>query len=165
MTKILAVIGVLLYAVAVASATKVFSKRLQGQQSSKPHIVFMMVDDWGWADVGYHRNTSSKEVVTPNIDSLVKEGLQLNQNYVYNWCSPTLEITFLTGRVPNYVNEVTTGETIYNPNDPVSGFDGIPGNMTGAGTRFYFFCHYLDNNDCRCDLGDAIAASKRIARF
>ena len=47
MTKILAVIGVLLYAVAVASATKVFSKRLQGQQSSKPHIVFMMVDDWG----------------------------------------------------------------------------------------------------------------------
>ena len=33
----------------------------------KPHIVFMMVDDWGWADVGYHRNDSSKEIVTPKL--------------------------------------------------------------------------------------------------
>src|SRR5271163_3844321 len=22
---------------------------------SKPHIIFIMVDDWGWANVGYHR--------------------------------------------------------------------------------------------------------------
>ena len=35
--------------------------------AAKPHLVFMLVDDWGWANVGYHRNETDKEVVTPNI--------------------------------------------------------------------------------------------------
>ena len=52
-----------------------------------PHIFFMMVDDWGWANVGYHLDNPSKEVITPKINSIVKEGLQLDQQYVYNWCS------------------------------------------------------------------------------
>jgi arylsulfatase I/J len=25
-------------------------------QQSKPNLVFMLVDDWGWANVGYHRD-------------------------------------------------------------------------------------------------------------
>jgi len=40
--------------------------------TAKPHHSFMLVDDWGWANVGYHRNTTDKEVVTPNMDDLVK---------------------------------------------------------------------------------------------
>ena len=28
--------------------------------------------EWGWANVGYHRNPPTNEVVTPNIDNLVK---------------------------------------------------------------------------------------------
>ena len=110
------------------------SAQVKPGQPAKPHIVFLMVDDWGWANVGYHRNSSSKEVVTPNIDNLVKEGLQLDQHYVFNWCSPTRS-AFLTGRVPIHVNDVTTSETVYNPKDPVSGFDGIPRNMTGIATK------------------------------
>ena len=39
---------------------------------TKPHIVFVLVDDWGWANVGYHRDPPTKEVVTPNIDGLLK---------------------------------------------------------------------------------------------
>ena len=38
----------------------------------------MMVDDWGWANVGYHRDPPTREVVTPNINSLVKDGLELD---------------------------------------------------------------------------------------
>ena len=102
--------------------------------TKKPHIVFMMVDDWGWADVGYHRETPTKEVVTPNIDNLVKEGLQLDHHYVFNWCSPSRS-ALLSGRLPIHVNDVDTSETCYNPNDPVSGFDGIPRNMTGIATK------------------------------
>ena len=49
-------------------------------QQSKPNLVFMLVDDWGWANVGYHRDPPTKEVVTPNIDGLVKEGLELDQH-------------------------------------------------------------------------------------
>ena len=102
--------------------------------AKKPHIVFLMVDDWGWANVGYHRNDNSKEIVTPNIDKLVKEGLQLDQHYVYKVCSPTRS-SFLSGRVPIHVHLGGTNKTVYNPKDPVSGFDGIPRSMTGIGTK------------------------------
>ena len=36
--------------------------------ADKPHILFMLVDDWGWANVGYHRDPPTKEVVTQNFD-------------------------------------------------------------------------------------------------
>ena len=94
----------------------------------KPHVVFMLVDDWGWANVGYHRDTPTKDISTPNIDSLVKEGLQLDQHYVYNWCSPSRS-AFLSGRLPIHVNDQSC-EICYNPDDPVSGYGGIPRNMT-----------------------------------
>ena len=106
----------------------------QSALAKKPHIVFLMVDDWGWADVGYHRNDSSNEIVTPNIDNLVKEGLQLDQHYVYKVCSPTRS-SFLSGRLPIHVHLGGTNKTVYNPKDPVSGFDGIPRNMTGIGIK------------------------------
>ena len=96
--------------------------------TKKPHIVFMMVDDWGWANVGYHRETPTRDISTPYIDSLVKEGLQLDQHYVYNWCSPSRS-AFLSGRLPIHVNDVSC-EVCYNPKDKVSGYGGIPLNMT-----------------------------------
>ena len=49
-------------------------------QQSKPNLVFMLLDDWSWANVGYHRDPPTKEVVNPNINGLVKEGLELNQH-------------------------------------------------------------------------------------
>ena len=101
--------------------------------TKKPHIVFMMVDDWGWADVGYHRETPTRDISTPNIDNLVKEGLQLDQHYVYNWCSPSRS-AFLSGRVPIHVNDVSC-EVCYNPKDKVSGYGGIPLNMTVIATK------------------------------
>ena len=95
------------------------SATVNAGQATKPHIVFMMVDDWGWANVGYHLNFSSKEVVTQNIDSLVGEGLQLDQHYAFNWCSPSRS-SFVPGKVPIHRG---MDETSYNPKDPVSGFD------------------------------------------
>ena len=88
----------------------------------------MLVDDWGWANVGYHRDTPTKDISTPNIDSLAKGGLQLDQHYVYNRCAPS-RCAFLTGRLPIHVNDVSC-EFCYNPDNPVSGFGGIPRNMT-----------------------------------
>ena len=98
--------------------------------TKQPHIVFMLVDDWGWANVGYHQNTSGDGSPSPNIDSLVKEGLQLDQHYVYNWCAPSRS-ALLSGRLPIHVNDAkNVSYSDYNPKDPVSGFDGIPRNMT-----------------------------------
>ena len=39
---------------------------------SRPHLVFLFCDNVGWANVGFHRATPTPEVVTPNIDELVR---------------------------------------------------------------------------------------------
>ena len=103
-------------------------------QQTKPNLVFMLVDDWGWANVGYHRDPPTKEVVTPNIDGLVKEGLELDQHYVYKFCSPSRSC-LMSGRLPIHVNDKNAEPNIHNPDDPVSGFAGIPRNMTGLATK------------------------------
>ena len=104
-------------------------------QQSKPNLVFMLVDDWGWANAGYHRNPPTKEVVTPNIDGLVEQGLELDQHYAYFFCSPS-RASLLSGRLPIHVDDYPeTRPDIYNPKDPVSGFAGIPRNMTGLATK------------------------------
>ena len=102
--------------------------------ASKPHLVFMLVDDWGWANAGYHRTTPTKEVVTPNIDNLVKNGLELDQHYAYKFCSPSRSC-LMSGRLPVHVNDLNLYPDFYNPNDPVSGFAGIPRNMTGLASK------------------------------
>ena len=40
------------------------------------------MDDWGWADVGYHR-PGFNETITPNIDALVEAGVNLDQHYAH----------------------------------------------------------------------------------
>ena len=37
-----------------------------------PHIVAILADDYGWANVGYH-NRANPEVVTPHVDALVAQ--------------------------------------------------------------------------------------------
>ena len=38
----------------------------------KPHLVYILADDLGWANVGWNRAVPTKEVATPNLDGLVK---------------------------------------------------------------------------------------------
>ena len=61
---------------------------------SRPNIVFMLADDMGWAQPGF--NGGNKKL-TPNIDALAAEGVQLTQFYAHSVCSPTRG-AFLTGR-------------------------------------------------------------------
>lgn len=61
----------------------------------RPNIVFILSDDQGWGDVGFH----GSEIRTPNIDQLAREGAQLDQFYVMPLCSPT-RAALLTGRYP-----------------------------------------------------------------
>lgn len=61
---------------------------------AQPHIFMVVVDDFGWADAGWHRGDGgglpvTKEVVTPTMDALVKEGIELNRHYVHMMCTPT----------------------------------------------------------------------------
>lgn len=61
----------------------------------KPNIVYIVSDDQGFADVGYH----GSDIRTPNIDELARTGTRLEQFYAQPFCTPT-RAALMTGRYP-----------------------------------------------------------------
>lgn len=61
----------------------------------RPHIIYIMADDLGWKDVGFH----GSDIQTPNIDKLAQGGVRLEQFYVQPMCTPT-RAALMTGRYP-----------------------------------------------------------------
>lgn len=59
----------------------------------KPHIIFILADDQGYRDVGYH----GSEIKTPTLDKLASEGVKLENYYVQPICTPSRS-QFMTGR-------------------------------------------------------------------
>ena len=63
--------------------------------AERPHILFILADDLGWGDVGFH----GSQIQTPALDALAASGARLEQFYVQPVCSPT-RAALLTGRYP-----------------------------------------------------------------
>lgn len=61
--------------------------------SPQPHIVFVLADDFGWFDVGFH----GSEIRTPNLDQLSAGGVRLENYYVQPLCTPSRN-QLMTGR-------------------------------------------------------------------
>ncbi|MDF1849550.1 MAG: arylsulfatase [Verrucomicrobiales bacterium] len=61
---------------------------------TRPHIIFVLSDDMGWAQPGFH---GSEKGLTPNLDTLAEEGLRLTAHYTHSVCAPTRG-AFLTGK-------------------------------------------------------------------
>ena len=71
--------------------------RPQQRGDGLPNIVFFLVDDLGWRDVGCY---GSGFYDTPHIDQLALEGVRFNQAYAAcHVCSPT-RASILTGKYP-----------------------------------------------------------------
>lgn len=61
----------------------------------KPNILFIVGDDMGYADVGFHR---CKDIPTPNLDRLAAGGVRFTNGYVSGpYCSPS-RAGLMTGR-------------------------------------------------------------------
>ena len=43
-------------------------------------------------------------MLTPHMDALLAEGVELDQHYAYRFCSPT-RAALMTGRLPIHVNQ------------------------------------------------------------
>jgi arylsulfatase B len=99
--------------------------------NTKPHIIVLLMDDFGYNNVGYHAKDqgNEEETVTPNIDQLASTGLILERHYTYAKCGPSRS-SLQSGRLPVHVSTINTAPESYNPNDPISGYSGIPRNMT-----------------------------------
>ncbi len=66
-----------------------------GASRRKPNIIVILADDLGYSDTGAF---GGKEIPTPNIDGMAREGVRFSNSYVTGpYCSPT-RAGFLTGR-------------------------------------------------------------------
>lgn len=64
------------------------------QRPQRPNIVFLLIDDLGYADCGFN---GGREIHTPQIDRLAASGAVLESHYVQPVCSPT-RAALMTGR-------------------------------------------------------------------
>jgi arylsulfatase A-like enzyme len=65
------------------------------------NVLFILADDYGWADVGCYGSTFYE---TPNLDRLAKEGMRFTDGYAASpICSPTRS-SIMTGKSPARTN-------------------------------------------------------------
>jgi len=62
-----------------------------------PNIIFILVDDWGYNDIG--SKSTYLKWTTPTIDRLASEGIKLENYFTHYSCIPSRG-AFLTGRYP-----------------------------------------------------------------
>jgi len=83
--------------------TQVAYSQVNGKIGSpeKPNILFVLVDDLGWADIGAF---GSEFYDTPNIDKLAEDGMMFTDAYAASpVCSPT-RASIMTGKNPARTN-------------------------------------------------------------
>jgi arylsulfatase A-like enzyme len=84
---------------------------------AKPNILIIVGDDMGYADIGVH---GCKDIPTPHIDSLAKNGVRCTSGYVSGpYCSPT-RAGLLTGRYQQRFGHE------FNPGPSPEGDIGLP---------------------------------------
>jgi arylsulfatase A-like enzyme len=93
------------------------------QAVKKPHVLFIVIDDLGFDDVGFR----SHQIRTPTIDAWAKDGIILDQYYVQDVCSPS-RATFQTGRFAMH-------HSIVDWIPPASAY-GLPLNETTMAEKF-----------------------------
>jgi hypothetical protein len=73
-----------------------------------PHILLLLIDNWGHYNAGFYGNT---EMVTPVLDELATTGVQISRLYTFKYCSPTRSAIF-SGRDPTHVNVFNFGPQV-----------------------------------------------------
>ena len=119
-----------------------YLNKLDKNTENKPNVLFIMMDDLGWADV----SINGGDFATPNIDRIGEEGVNFDNFYSsYSVCSPA-RFSLMTGRYPfrGYADNV-----IYPTFDTLSPF---------ASTRIFNSIEM--GNNCDGMLGDEITIAE-----
>ena len=89
--------------------------------AAQPNLVFILVDDMGYGDLGC---TGSKDIATPNIDRIAKEGVQMTDFYANApVCTPT-RAGFMHGR---WQQAAEAAATVVRTSAQAGGLDVVPG--------------------------------------
>ncbi|CAH3139558.1 unnamed protein product [Porites lobata] len=85
------------------------------EDERKPNIIFMLMDDMGWGDLGIFGHPAKE---TPNLDNMAAEGILFPDFYCANpLCSPS-RASILTGRLPIRNGFYTTNDHARNGYTP-----------------------------------------------
>lgn len=90
----------------------------EGNEGKPPNLIYILVDDIGFGDMGIPELNAVRGISTPNINQLSDEGLRMARMYTEPSCTPT-RVAFSTGRLPVRMG---MGDTTVD----ISGF-GLPG--------------------------------------
>ncbi len=109
-------------------------------RGSRPNIVMILSDDMGYAQPGF---TGGNPELTPNMDQLAADGVQLKQFYTHSVCAPT-RAAFLTGRYAFRTWSDWRSEDFGKPSYLAKVGLTLPTNELGEKTRRI---HALDTNE------------------
>jgi len=100
--------------------------------ANKPNIIFIVVDDMGWADLGCY---GSRQIKTPNIDQMAAEGVRFTDAYSgCTVCAPARSVLMTglhmghtsvrgnTGGIPLRDEDVTIAEVLKRAGYATGGF-------------------------------------------
>ena len=83
--------------------------RTASWEAERPNVVVIITDDQGYADISFNPH-HPREVSTPHMDALAREGAFFTQAYLSgNVCSPT-RAGLMTGRYQQRAGIYTAGE-------------------------------------------------------
>jgi len=103
MRFVLSLIAVCVVALAISAADR------------KPNVIVILSDDVGYGEFGFQGN---KEIPTPNIDSIAKNGVRFTSGYVAaTYCSPC-RAGLLTGRYPTRFGHEWNEGVLADPSRP-----------------------------------------------
>src|SRR5687767_9245498 len=96
-SRLIARVPILVAGVFALASQTVASTQVPAPTTRPPNVVFILIDDLGWADLGCYGSTFHE---TPNLDRLAASGVRFSQAYAAApLCSPT-RAAILTGKHP-----------------------------------------------------------------
>lgn len=102
-----------------AAVDKMLAEFRDKNNGKPPNLLYILVDDIGFGDMGIPELNAVRGISTPNINQLSDEGMRMARMYTEPSCTPT-RVAFTTGRLPVRIG---MGDTTVD----IAGF-GLPGN-------------------------------------
>jgi arylsulfatase A-like enzyme len=124
-------------------ACSVNQHKIDKSKVEKPNIIFILVDDLGYGDIG---SFGQEKILTPNMDLLVKEGMKFTQAYAGNAvCAPSRSC-LMQGKHPGHARVRSNGyenyrETLREGDFTVAMLLRKAGYKTGQFGKWGLACH------------------------